>query len=608
MVIINSAEANRTQLRYVKEAVWGVTPANGKTTEARIVDSSITRTKNTQTSKEIRSDRMVPNIAEVGSSAGGTIDFEFSAGSMDGFFEGFLLGAWTRSMNFFQVKGNLVAITAAGNVRLLGSDYTQYLAVGQYIKLEGFKLPGNNKYCAISAVTFTGGNTDISVTSIAGVGTDAGLTVESGTAFTKVLDANDVILKATDISIAAGNKIQSTAGVFTGIKVGQKLYFEGLGKEEAEVLWNAADPVAGDTITVSDGTNTVVFELNTSADAVGEGNVYVPLSGTEATMGQAFTDAVNAQWAKGTLRVTSTFSTATSTLVNHAGVGGNVVASDVATATVTNFLGGDATKFGYVTVLTIVDTHSFTVAETLTADTNASTLPVIVKGSHLRNPGTVGEITKQSFTIETSFTDVSKHFVARGQRPSAFSLDVKTGDIVSGSMDFMGRDIVHSSTNKLGLAPYTPLDTTATEILNATSNVGSVSYQGTPLDLAIQAITMKGDNNLREQRAVGEQFPAGIGYGKFDLSGTADAYFESFELYQAFIDHTTVSLGFDFTDVDHNHYIFTIPAVKFTKDPIAPEGIDTDVMEKLEWTAQRDPVLKTQMMIDRYSSVWPMAA
>ena len=270
MVIINSAEANRTQLRYVKEAVWGVTPANGKTTEARIVDSSITRTKNTQTSKEIRSDRMVPNIAEVGSSAGGTIDFEFSAGSMDGFFEGFLLGAWTRSMNFFQVKGNLVAITAAGNVRLLGSDYTQYLAVGQYIKLEGFKLPGNNKYCAISAVTFTGGNTDISVTSIAGVGTDAGLTVESGTAFTKVLDANDVILKATDISIAAGNKIQSTAGVFTGIKVGQKLYFEGLGKEEAEVLWNAADPVAGDTITVSDGTNTVVFELNTSADAVGE--------------------------------------------------------------------------------------------------------------------------------------------------------------------------------------------------------------------------------------------------------------------------------------------------------------------------------------------------
>lgn len=609
MVIINSAEANRTQLRYIKEAVWGVTPANGKTTEARITDSSITREKNTQTSKEIRADRMIPNIAEVGSSAGGTIDFEFSAGSMDGFFEGFLLGAWSRAMNFFQVKGNLVAITAAGNVRLLGTDYTNYITVGQYLKLEGFKNVVNNKYVAVSAVSFTGGNTDITVTAIAGVGADAGLSPEAGSAFTKLLDAGDVILKATDISIAAGNKIQTAAGTFSGLKVGQKIYFEGLGKEEAELLWNASDPVAGDTVTVFDGTNTVVFELNTSADAVGEGNVYVPLSGTPATQGQAFTDAVNAQWAKGFLRVTSTFDTATSTLINNAGVGGSVSASDDGdSVTVTNFLGGDATKFGFATVLTIVDSKSFIVAETLTADANATSLVVVVKGSHLRNPGIVSDITKQSFTIETSFTDVSKNFVARGQRPSAFSLDVKTGEIVGGSMDFMGRDILHSSTNKLGLAPYTPLDTTATEILNATSNVGSVMYQGTPLELAIQAITMKGDNNLREQRAVGEQFPAGIGYGKFDLSGTADAYFESFELYQAFIDHTTVSLGFDFTDVDHNHYIFTIPAVKFTKDPIAPEGIDTDVMEKLEWTAQRDPVLKTQLMIDRYSSVWPMAA
>ena len=608
MVIINSAEANRTQLRYIKEAVWGVTPANGKTTEARITDSSLTRTKNTQTSKEIRSDRMVPSIAEVGSSAGGTTDFEFSAGSMDLFFEGFLLGAWTRAMNLFQVKGNVVSISGAGAVDILGADYTNYIVAGQYLKLEGFTKPGNNKYIAVSSVAFASGKTTITCTSIAGTGTDAGLVAEAGSAFTKILDASDVILKATDISIATGNKIQTAAGAFTGIKVGQTIYFEGLGKETATLLWNASDPVAGDTIEVSDGTNTVIFELNTSADAVGEGNIYVPLSLTEAVQGQAFTDAVNAQWAKGILKITSTFDTATSTLVNQAGVGGSVSASDTASVTVTNFAGGNASKFGFFTVLSLPDSKTIQVAETMATDTNASDLVAIVKGSHVRNPGVVTDIVKQSFTIETSFTDVSKNFVARGQRPSAFTLDVKTGDIVGGSMDFMGRDIVHSSTALLSAAPYTPLDTTSTEILNATSNVGSIKYQGTPLDLAIQAITMKGDNNLREQRAVGEQFPAGIGYGKFDLSGTADAYFESFELYQAFVDHTTVSLSFDFTDVDNNHYIFTVPAVKFTKDPIAPDGIDTDVMEKLEWTALRDPVLKTQLMIDRYSSIWPMAA
>lgn len=603
MVTLNSADANRTQLRYLKEVVWGTTPASGKAREARIVSSSITRNKDTQSSKEIRSDRMVPNIVEVGTSASGSIDFEFSAGSMDDFFEGFLLGTWTKSMNFFQVKGTSVSITGASGVTLVGVDYTPYIAANQYLKLEGFKLPGNNAYVKVTSASFTAGNTVLVISG-------ATLTAEGGSAYTKILDANDVILKAGTVQLAAGNQIDGGgANAFGGVKVGQTIYLEGLGKGAGSILFNTADPTAGDTITVSDGENTVVFELNTDASLIEEGHVFVPLSGTPATQGQSFTDAVNNQFSLGLLKVTSTFATATSSLVNQAGAGGSVAASDDGTSvTVTDFTGGDATKYGFFTVASVPDADTIVTVETLGTDTNSGTKPVVVKGSHVRNPGVVSEILKQSFTIETSFTDVNKNFVARGQRPSSFSLDVKTGDIVTGSMDFMGRDIIHSSVATLSNAPYTPLDTTTTEILNATSNVGTVKYQGSPLAAAIQAITMKGDNNLREQRAVGEQFPAGIGYGKFDLSGTADLYFENFDIYTAFVNHTTVSLGFDFTDVDHNHYIFTIPAIKFTKDPIAPEGIDTDVMEKMEWTAQRDPILKTQMMLDRFSSIFPAAA
>ena len=108
-----------------------------------------------------------------------------------------------------------------------------------------------------------------------------------------------------------------------------------------------------------------------------------------------------------------------------------------------------------------------------------------------------------------------------------------------------------------------------------------------------------------EQRAVGEKFPAGIGYGRFNLSGTIEAYFEDFTFYDAFIGHDTISLGFSMEDVDHYKYYFTIPAIKITSDPIAPGGIDQDVMESMEWEAQRDPVLNTMFMIDRFSSVWP---
>jgi hypothetical protein len=53
-------------------------------------------------------------------------------------------------------------------------------------------------------------------------------------------------------------------------------------------------------------------------------------------------------------------------------------------------------------------------------------------------------------------------------------------------------------------------------------------------------------------------------------------------------------------------YVYTIPAVKFTSDPVSPGGIDQDVMEEIEWTAFRDPTKKTMMQIDRFSKTTPV--
>lgn len=602
MVTINSAEGNRASIRYMKEAVWGETPASGNTYEARILKSSLTRAKTTQVSKEIRADRMVPNIQETGASAAGSVDFEFSAGSLDPFLEGFLLGTWSRAMNFWQVKGRSVAVTGAGQVTISGKDWRAYLTVGQYIKLEGFQTEANNTYVKVTVAALTGGNTVLTVTG-------ATLVAEVGSGTTKVFDASDVILKSTTLTVAATNKLHDGTNAFTaGLVPGQKLYVEGLGKESGDIVVDATDAPNGSTITVSDGVDTVVFEMNVSASACAPGNVFILNNGTPATLAVSIAAAVNAQFAAAVLRVTASAATDTVTLVNHRQVGGAIVCSDEGTSlTSTDFAGGDASLAGIVTVSAVVDANNVIVEENITTNTNAGTLPVILKGSHLQNPG-AANIVKQSFSIETGFTDVSKFFLATGQRVGSFDLDVKAGDLVTGSVDLKGRSIVQSNTETLGLTPYVPLDSTSTEILNATSNVGSIKKDGVVLDLAIMEISLKGDSNLREQRAVGERFPAGIGYGRFNLTGKFTAYFESFELYDAFINHTTVGLGFDFTDVDQNHYEFQIPAVKFTADPIVPDGIDTDVMEKIDWTAQRDPVLNAMMLVDRFSSIYPFAS
>jgi hypothetical protein len=276
--------------------------------------------------------------------------------------------------------------------------------------------------------------------------------------------------------------------------------------------------------------------------------------------------------------------------------------------TAANFSGGSATKGGYYTVATVVDNDTFTTTETLTTDANAGTLNVLIKGSHVRNPGVVSEIAKASYTIETGFTDVAKYFLTTGQRVGGFSASVEAGDIATASFTFKGRGAAKSTTSTLGnTGTYDVLGTTSQEVLNGTSNVGTIYKDGVAVSSAIQAITFEGDAGLRDQFAVGSKFPAGIGYGRMSVNGSLSVYFETFDFYDDFINHATVALSFGFTDVDNFAMRFSFPAIKLTQNDIAPGGIDQDVIEDMQWTAQRDPVLNTMMMVDRFSSVYPFA-
>lgn len=604
MVAINSAESNRAQLKYIPEVTWGTTPSSGVVKEMRITSSGMVAGKETKTSDELRADRMVSNIIEVAAMSSGEVNFEFSAGSLDDFMQGFLLGTWSEDMTHLLVKGAAVSVTGTSVISIAGADYTDWISNVNHVKAEGFLNGANNGYFAVSSVAFSGGNTNITV---AETGT---LVVEAGTANTRVMDASDVIIKSTTTAFTSGNTVNGGgSNSFSGhtIVPGQKVWIESvLGKETGTIVAESANPGENDTITISDGIDTIVFEVATDAETIAAGNIHIPLSNTEATFAENIRAAVMGQFAKRNFQVSATISSATVTFMNHRRTGGSIAASDDATSvTVTNFSGGSATKGGLYTVATVPNDDTFTTVETLSTDANAGSNVVTIKGSHLRNPGTVSSITKRSFTIETGFTDVSKYFRMRGMRAGTFSLSVTSGEIVTGSVSFMGKDTTNASTEVLAGGSYTERATTNTEVMNATSNVGSVMKDGTTLTLALKSIELNGEANLREQRAVGEKFPAGIGYGRFNLSGSMEAYFEDFSFYDDFINHTTVSLSFSMADVDSFTYYFTIPALKITSDPIAPGGIDQDVMESMEWEAQRDPVLNTQFMVDRFSSLWP---
>lgn len=365
----------------------------------------------------------------------------------------------------------------------------------------------------------------------------------------------------------------------------------------------------GDTVTINDGVNQVVFEFdNDSAFTRGRVGVSVGATGndTAANLQAAIMDQL---W-KNKVQVSASAATDTVTVKNlHKDQIENAAATSISTdssaITVTNFAGA-ANVFGFFTITALTD-DAVTVSEDV-ATLNNSTAAVTIKGSHLRNPGDLEDIHAQSFSIETGFTDVGQYFKTTGLRAGSFSLNVASGEIVGGTIALMGKETTISNETVLGQSPYTPLASTSTPVFNATTNVGNIYKNGEILATALQSIELTGEATLREQRAVSNRFAAGIGTGRFNLTGKITSFFETLEMYDHFLNHETISLAFDMSDNDFNAYWFTIPALKITSDPIAPGGIDQDVTEEMEFVALRDSNLETMFMIDRFSSTLPATA
>lgn len=613
------ADANRARMRYMKESdsAWGTTPSSGLTRELRYTGSTLTAQKDTAISEEIRADRMVPDIIEVAARASGEINVEFSAGSHDDFMEGFFYGAWSRPMTFDVVKGEALEWVDNNTLYVKGKDVSNYFVSGRRIRTNGFVNPANNNYFQISAITWNGGanRTEIDVTGTTAV-------AEAGSAFTALFDANDVIiLRSTAIrsGTAGASTFDSNGGnafaaaIAAGqLATGQKIFVEGLGFQTATVTFTApgsALVAAGAVVTVGDGATTVNFQFG---GVVPPTSISVVASGSdEAITAANLALAINQQRLAGVnpLNCSATAAAGVVTIKNLNSVGGSLAESGDTNSAIAlgAFSAGNASARGVFTILAATD-------DALTVDPapptiNNSTIGVTVKGSMLRNPE-ASDIVPHSFSFETAFEDVSQFFVSDGQRIGTFTYNIAANSILTGSYGLQGRGVTRrtSNTTKLGTSPYTPLETTATPVANATVNVGTLEMDGVALTTALKTITLNGSNNLRDQQAVGNKFPVGIGAGRMEITGSVEAYFANGDLFDKFLGHETVALAFHIQDVDSHRYQFTLPALIFSTDTANPTGGNQDVMENMEWTAKRDPITNCEMQIDRFSCTLPTSA
>lgn len=88
------ATSNLSRILAIAETIPGTTPTSGKADVVRFTSESLAFNVTTDTSKEIRDDRMISDLVQTGADASGAINFELSYGSFDKFIEAALAGTW----------------------------------------------------------------------------------------------------------------------------------------------------------------------------------------------------------------------------------------------------------------------------------------------------------------------------------------------------------------------------------------------------------------------------------------------------------------------------------------------------------------------------------
>lgn len=240
----------------------------------------------------------------------------------------------------------------------------------------------------------------------------------------------------------------------------------------------------------------------------------------------------------------------------------------------------------------------------LTLDSNVSTVAsesadaVTISSSRL----TEGSEDMRSFSIEKAFTDVDQFWMHKGRVPSKLDLNFSTGQILSGSIGFIGATAPRSGVTGFS-APAAAAESFG--VMNAVTGVGGLyitDYQGNDLlaGTKVQSMQLSIDAKLRGQKAIGVVGNAGVGLGTFAMTGTMEVYLLDGTIYDEALAQRHVSVTFPVYDAYLNGYAFTLEHCKLGVPKVVAGAMDTDVMLSIPFTVVAPDTTNDRMIaIDR---------
>jgi len=146
-------------------------------------------------------------------------------------------------------------------------------------------------------------------------------------------------------------------------------------------------------------------------------------------------------------------------------------------------------------------------------------------------------------------------------------------------------------------ATYT--DPTTTEEFNAALNVANLTMSGVVASPKVQSLTIRITNNIYANDVIGSYNTYSHGFGRFEVSGSLNTYFESLDVYSAILNHDTVGLSFDLLDAAGNKYTFQIPKIKLMDGGPAAPGNSRAVMLDVPFQGFFDATTSGTMKITR---------
>lgn len=330
---------------------------------------------------------------------------------------------------------------------------------------------------------------------------------------------------------------------------------------------------------------TVTDEVEVASTTGGQLNFELSLGGTfddllEATLCSQFSSEVKVTGAIAVDSATKRFSLAG--IGANAVVGQHIFAAGFAEPGNNGWFLVESVAPGYITV---ADPDGKLVTE-------VGPIAAKVTGKRLRNG-----VSRISYAVEQAFLDVSAFQVFTGMMVNQMRLEVASAAKVTGSFSLMGA----AATEMLGATATNAVAApTDTPVVNATGNVGTIrsSGGGSALSTALKSVNIQVENGLRNKMVVGNKYPVEIGLGRQKITGAVEVYFSDRTLYNKFLANQYVDLQFGFKDASGNSMLITLPKIFLKSAPVAPGGVDQDVMLSMDFSVLLNAAKGYQIQVD----------